>query len=235
MARRRNSPSNRNNALPTSGSEETFTDLTYGTERARVNNNCWAWAIDAYADHGDRKLQPGNLSQSANKDMDLTTCADLRKRALADLRGDIYAADDADKPCRGGFYKIMGFLDARDGGKDYHWYKQHRDVLVKTDRHSAAAIAKTFGVPTTSVAMGSSHALVLGARIWSHKQGFATGPLLKDACGKTIKDPRKACRDYPVYKYDTFCGAYCVRNKPRAATVANRPAKPAKPAAKKAK
>lgn len=207
--------------MPVSGSEETFTNLTYGTNRARVNNNCWAWAIDAYADHGNRKLQPGNLSGSANVDLNLTNCDDVRRRALADLRDDIYEAKDADAPCRSGFYKIMSFLDTRDGGKDYHWYKQHRDVLVRAEGRSQAQIARQFGVPTSRVAMGSTHALVLGADIWSHKQGFATGPLIVDACGKLIKDPRKACRRYSEYHYDTFCGAYCVRNKPRAAPSPN--------------
>jgi hypothetical protein len=45
---------------------------------------------------------------------------------------------------------------------------------------------------------------------WSHKQGWATGPLLIDASGKLIKDPRKANRDYG-YNYTKFCSAFCVR------------------------
>lgn len=45
---------------------------------------------------------------------------------------------------------------------------------------------------------------------WSHKQGWATGPLLVDARGKLITDPRKANRHYG-YNYSKFCSAYCVR------------------------
>lgn len=45
---------------------------------------------------------------------------------------------------------------------------------------------------------------------WSHKQGWATGPLLVDASGKLIKDPRRANRDYG-YNYTKFCSAFCVR------------------------
>lgn len=45
---------------------------------------------------------------------------------------------------------------------------------------------------------------------WSHKQGWATGPLLVDASGKLITDPRRANRRYG-YNYSKFCSAYCVR------------------------
>jgi hypothetical protein len=197
---------NSKNNMPLSGSEETFSEGTYGTTKGRLGNNCYQWAIDAYSDRKNFKLQPGQIA-GIDTDIDLSDCRDLKRRVLADLKGDIYSAN-ADKPCRKGFYKIMNVLAKNS---DYHWYKQNRDVLVRTDRHSAEDIARTFRVPVANVAMGRSHALVLGADVWSHKQGNATGPLLKDACGKIIKDPRTACRDYPVYKYDTFCGAYCVR------------------------
>jgi hypothetical protein len=45
---------------------------------------------------------------------------------------------------------------------------------------------------------------------WSHKQGWATGPLMIDASGKLITDPRKANRNYG-YRYSKFCSGFCVR------------------------
>jgi len=48
-------------------------------------------------------------------------------------------------------------------------------------------------------------------KLWSHKQGFATGPVLVDASGKTITDPRKANRAYPGLNYSKFCSAYMVK------------------------
>ena len=48
-------------------------------------------------------------------------------------------------------------------------------------------------------------------RLWSHKQGFATGPVLVDASGKTITDPRRANRAYPGLNYSKFCSAYMVK------------------------
>ena len=49
-------------------------------------------------------------------------------------------------------------------------------------------------------------------RLWSHKTGWAGGPLLVDASGHTISDPRKADRNYkPGFHYTKFCSAYGVR------------------------
>jgi LysM repeat protein len=49
-------------------------------------------------------------------------------------------------------------------------------------------------------------------KLWSHKTGWAGGPLLVDASGKTISDPRKANRSYkPGFQYTKFCSAYGVR------------------------
>ncbi len=45
---------------------------------------------------------------------------------------------------------------------------------------------------------------------WSHKMGWATGPLLTDSCGKAIKDPRKACKNYS-FNYKNYCSSMCVR------------------------
>ncbi len=45
---------------------------------------------------------------------------------------------------------------------------------------------------------------------WSHKQGWATGPLLIDASGKLITDPRRANRRYG-YNYSKFCSAFCIK------------------------
>jgi len=48
--------------------------------------------------------------------------------------------------------------------------------------------------------------------LWSHKTGWAGGPLIVDASGKTITDPRKADRNYkPGFHYTKFCAAYIVK------------------------
>ena len=48
--------------------------------------------------------------------------------------------------------------------------------------------------------------------LWSHKQGWASGPLMIDASGKTIVDPRRSNRSWkPGFHYTKFCSAYGVR------------------------
>jgi len=48
--------------------------------------------------------------------------------------------------------------------------------------------------------------------LWAHKQGWAGGPLMIDASGKTIVDPRKANLNYhPGFHYSKFCSAWPVR------------------------
>jgi hypothetical protein len=48
--------------------------------------------------------------------------------------------------------------------------------------------------------------------LWSHKQGHASGPLMIDAKGRTIVDPRKSDRRWhPGFHYTKFCSAYAVR------------------------
>lgn len=208
--------------LPVSGGEEVFADVTYGAPRGRGNNNCYAWAIGDYRNGGGRKLQPGNLSGAAG-DLDLGSCAAISARAAADLKGRAYR-EDADVECRAGYYKVMAFLDK---GNDYHWYKQHRHLLLRWPGagrwKGLADAAAALGVPVRSIYSPRTPpregdvVIVRDARLWSHKRGFATGPLLRDSCGKPIRDPRAACRDYGGKDggadYADFCGAMCVRSR----------------------
>ena len=48
--------------------------------------------------------------------------------------------------------------------------------------------------------------------LWSHKRGWGEGPLMIDAKGRTIVDPRKSERKWhPGFHYTRFCSAYGVR------------------------
>ena len=201
--------------LPTSGSEPMFSDLIYGTTKGVENNNCYAWAIDAYRGSGGIKLQPGNIShQSSN--LNASSCRFLRRRAMDDSRArGIYAVPPAEK-CKPGYYKIMAFIDK---GNDYHWYKQHGDLLYRVSPgETPASIARELGVPRKNVTSPTPApkpgdlVFVRGGNVFSHKQGLATGPLLRDASKKVIPDPRRANRNYGLYNYRTFCGAMCIRN-----------------------
>ena len=214
-------PLRRGKPLPTSGSEDVFSDGVYGTPRGRGNNNCYGWAIDEYRNSGESKLQPGNLGREPGR-FELQSCAQLNDRVLADMRGRAYV-EDAQVPCKKGYYKIMGFLDPND---DYHWYKQHRHALVRLSStlRSVAGVARVLGVSPKQVYAATPRprsgdtVLVKDAGVWSHKQGFATGPLLKDACDQVIKDPRQACRAYGNLNYTRYCGSLCVMSQGRLAS-----------------
>ncbi len=68
---------------------------------------------------------------------------------------------------------------------------------VKNNKSEPLPIGKVLDFPVT---------------LWSHKTGWAGGPLIVDASGKTITDPRKADRDYkPGFHYTKFCSAYIVK------------------------
>ena len=204
-------------SLPLSSSEPLYSNLVYGSPEGINNNNCYAYAIGQYDDHREIKLQPGQLAGNF-RPINLGNCNSLRRRSKEDLERDIYEAGPEDR-CRPGFYKIMSFISK---GSDFHWYKQHRDVLYRTPKtgggQSRAQIAKALGIDQARIQTPGDRfapdqlVLVRDVNLWSHKRGFGTGPLLKDACGKYIKDPRTACRDYGKgYDYATLCGTYCVR------------------------
>lgn len=47
--------------------------------------------------------------------------------------------------------------------------------------------------------------------VWSHKRGWSTPPLLRDAKGKIIWDPIVAKRNYPGLNYKKYCSSFCVK------------------------
>ena len=75
------------------------------------------------------------------------------------------------------------------------------------------SLANRLGLSRSAVTGSGSLLLARGANLYSHKRGLATGPLLEDSCGRHIKDPDLACRDYGDLKYTKSCGGICVRNK----------------------
>lgn len=202
-----------------SGSETPYddTNVRYASRKGRGNNNCYAYALDLSTTRGAHKLQPGDLSPGNRGEVDLRDCSDLRRRVLRDGA----AAASPDGMCPSGTYKIMGFVAP---GQDFHWYKQNGDLRVRADQDtSPTSLARRLGVPRDAVNATPGRKVARGeevsvrhAGLWSHKRGFATGPLLLDACGKPIVDPRRACRDYSSEggaNYSKFCGAYCVRRR----------------------
>lgn len=204
------------NGLPLSGSEETFTNFVYGSEKwGKRNNNCYGFAIDYFKSSENKKLQPGELSKTLTSYDDLTDPKTLKQRVIADLAtkdNGGYAASPCVK-CKKNYYKVMAFIDP---GTDYHWYRQMGDVLIESDgQKNINSLAKDIGVnknqlnsPVNKPTKGDV-ILARAAGLWGHKRGLSDLTVL-DASGKFIKDPRDANRKYDSVNYTKYVGTFCI-------------------------
>jgi hypothetical protein len=168
-----------------------------------------------------QKSGPGNRMKNVKRKLpNYETVKGLQARMLLDNKRKIYKSTACTK-CKPNFYKIMMFV-AMDGKSfgDFHYYKHHSEAqyyVRRGDTHSS--LAKFFDVPIERIIKASGGKLVPGetitfkANFWSHKRGWGTGPLLKDASGNPIRDPRKADRKYPGLNYSIYGGSFCVKNK----------------------
>lgn len=193
----------------------TFTNLVYGSRTGTRNNNCYAWAIGNYRESGEVKLQPGDLSGTSGGSL---TCANLKRQAFADATAQKKSMTRVMWP-RGGRFRCgksaYGIMLFTDPNRDYHWYRQHKHVLYRLKTPTTVAeLAKRFKVSPKAITAPSlnvgSLVLIRNAWVWSHKRGLSgEGPVLVDALGEIIFDPRKASRDYGDLNYTQFCGAFC--------------------------
>jgi hypothetical protein len=73
-------------------------------------------------------------------------------------------------------------------------------------------VLQKYNASSNNVKLSPGKIIDFPVKLWSHKTGWAGGPLIVDASGKTITDPRKADRNYkPGFHYTKFCSAYGVR------------------------
>jgi hypothetical protein len=193
--------------LALSGSEVIFDTRPWSS--AVNSDNCYDYAIGDFERTRTVKSTPGNRAGFSSVGQTFKTCGDLQKRILADNPGKVYSVK-ATTPCRKGFYKIMNFV-AKQG--DFHFYKQIRGVdWMCKEGDTRASIAKFLRVPVTNVpAIKIGKKIKVPVNLWAHKQGWGAPPIITDAKGKTIVDPRKASRKYPGLDYNKLCGCYCVK------------------------
>jgi hypothetical protein len=206
--------------LPLSGSERKFVEGKWATPKGIGNNNCYAYAFGDYAAYRWQKSTPGNRSGLSNDGHTYTHCTDLPNRVISDNPTKVYKAK-ADEKCKKGYYKVMMFVSPgrssnyiRQG--DFHFYKQHGVVEYKVKKgDTVTSIASFFKIPESRVRTAGplkvGTPIVFKANVFSHKRGWATGPLLTDAKGKAITDPRKASRKYTGLNYEKYCSSFCVK------------------------
>ena len=158
----------------------------------------------------------------SNVDHSYTHCRGLPARVISDNPTRVYRAKPNEK-CKKGYYKVMMFVCPgrptnyiRQG--DFHFYVQHGVVEYRIKPgDTQASVAKFFKIPESRIKRAGKFVvgkcIVFRANVFSHKRGWATGPLLVDASGKSIKDPRKANRNYPGLNYSRYCSSFCVKNR----------------------
>jgi len=209
------------NTPPTNGSEITFKLEPWHTV-GRRSNNCYAYAVNDYRTYRAMKSVPG-ARVGRDGHHTYTNCKGIAERIIADNPGKVYKAPAMAK-CKKGCYKIMLVVAPTNiyGNKtgDFHFYKQHskaEHVVKEGDTYKS--IAAKYGVPYSRVLKAGAgkklkpgRKLKFAVNLFSHKQGWATGPLLTGACGKIIRDPRRSCRNYG-YNYSKYCSSFCVKNK----------------------
>jgi hypothetical protein len=208
----------KNKELPLSGSEKKFTTRLWGSKKGIGNNNCYAYAVNDPEAFRWQKSIPGDRSGLSNGYHNYTHCKGLPNRVISDNPKKVYKVNPIMR-CKKGFFKIMMFTSPQG---DFHFYKQHGVCEYKIQPgDTMKKIADFFKIPPSRIQMAAKKVggfkegkrIVFKVNLWSHKRGWATGPLLTDAKTKMIKDPRKSARNYPGLNYSNFCSAFCVKDR----------------------
>lgn len=195
-----------------SGAEPIF-DLN-PWKKAVNSDNCYDYAMNDFEKRRSVKSTPGDHARFNPYTLNVRSCSALRKRILADNPKTVYVCKNPNRVCRRGYYKIMNFIVP--DGTDFHFYKQVGAVKYKVKTgDTVSKLAKFFRVSEYTIKktgkLTPGRVITFPVNLWAHKQGWGAPPILVDAKGKTIRDPRKCARNYPGLNYSKFCTAFCVK------------------------
>jgi len=204
--------------LPLSGSEHEFRHPEW--TKYKVANNCYAYAFHDMRKWRPHKSVPGNQGTGSMVGHTYTHCKGIARKILEDNPGKVKLAKPTTK-CKPGFYKVMMVVAPKDRngnpGGDFHFYKQHGIVNYRVRKGDTLAnLAKFFKVPVGRLGKAGDFkvgkVLRFMCNCFSHKMGWATGPLLVGSDGALITDPRYTGRKYGL-NYSKYCNSFCVSNK----------------------
>ena len=207
--------------LPLSGSEHEFKHAPWA--KVIMSNNCYAYAFHDMRKWRPHKSVPGVRSTGV-LNSDYTHCKGIARKVVDDNPSKVKIVK-YDKKCPKGFFKVMMVVAPKDKygnpGGDFHFYKQHGIVNYRIrDGDTLEKMVKFFKVPRGRL---EKAALVAGGfkvgntlrficNCFSHKLGWASGPLLVDSKGLLLKNPKTAARTYGL-DYSKYCNSFCVSNK----------------------
>lgn len=177
-------------------------------------DNCYDYAIGDFEMYRNVKSTPGDRAGLSSNSFKVTSCKQLRQRILKDNKKTSYVCKNPNKVCKRGYYKIMSFVSPKGG--DFHFYKQVKGVKHKVKTGDTVnTLSKYFRVKPNVIKkcgpLKPGKTITISVNLWAHKQGWGAPPLMTDAKGKTIVDPRKASRNYPGLNYSKFCNAFCIK------------------------
>ena len=177
-------------------------------------NNCYAYAIGDFRQSRPMKSVPGWWA-GIRTNHPFTYCKGVKDLVIADGGKNIRLINPKAK-CQTGWHKVV-LVTSPQG--DFHWARLNKAVKywVKS-RDTIGGIAKFFGVSQATIRKAANGKLTphrtikFKARVWSHKRGWATPPLLTGSNGKPLKGltAHKQMK-YPGMNYKNFCNAFCVK------------------------
>lgn len=193
--------------------------------------NCYAYGLGlkvgkgGYYQHRLYKARPGDkCTQFMNRDMDFTRCEDIVARILCDNPAYVHKVkpNKIDKYLHmdlGDDYHLMaaylspGSPPGSFDGTDFHF-------LRRTPLYAVANKWNRFKKDTPQKAV-EQIVEQNPSFLFTHRRGWSSqGPLLVDAKGNIITDPRTADLNYGSVNYSIFCGLFVVET--RKASVSDR-------------
>ena len=181
-----------------------------------IRANCYVFALapskgpGGYNTKRRYKARPGDLCvHFRNKPMDFTKCSDLVERVLCDNRQHVRKLSANTSPyarlIKG--HHMMAAVLSPGIHTDFHFLRR---IPVRVVFENMVHFIKTSaGTRAIEQLLKGSHEYV-----WVHQRGWSSGgPLIHDAKGDLITNPKTASFDYGSLHYSIYCGLFQVRTR----------------------
>lgn len=180
-----------------------------------IKANCYVFGLapdlgpGGYTPNRRYKARPGDLCvKFKHKPLDFTKCSDIVERVLCDNRQHVRKlprGTDPNTRTRQG-YHLMAAVLSPGTHTDFHFLRRVPVRVVLENLHKFLENSSKNAVEQL---LRGSHKYV-----WVHQRGWSTGgPLIHDAKGNLIVDPKSACFDYGSLNYNIYCGLFSVRTR----------------------
>lgn len=181
----------------------------------RAKGNCYVFGLapkegpGGYYHGRPHKARPGDkCMQFRNANFDFENCSDIVKRVLCDnpkYVTKLPVNTNANKPMDNQHHMMAAILSP-GVHQDFHFLRRVplEDVIRAWDKLKYK----------TPVKCKEQLAHLQPKYVWAHQRGWSLGgPLIHDAQGNLITDPKTASFDYKNLNYNIFCGYFQVKTR----------------------